>query len=154
MALIIIQCSFKTNKFSSFLEICTHVQEFIFKSKYNLKRNSMANGKTITFVCSCISKKEAKGSRNNKEESEDEPKCKRKVKRHNIEPCRFRLKFKLDKKNGTFILHRSSNFDHNHPPQDKVTEEVSRSKIISMLLLNFLFSFCFFYFSFPFKLLE
>lgn len=131
MALIIVQIfSFRTQRFENSYEICHHVQEFIFVSKYNLKRNSMSNIKTITFVCSCISKKETKYSSKENDltgESSSPMSTKqpfRKIKRKNVDACRFRLKMKWDRKKGKFILHRKSNFRHNHPPQELITVEV------------------------------
>lgn len=131
--------SFRTYGFRNFLEICRHVQEFIFISKYNLKRNSMSNGRTITFVCSCISKKEIKFCGKNYEENSpstsENCKSSRKIKRQNIEACRFRLKFKQDKESHLYILHKSSNFIHNHPPHENISVEVSIFLFVKFILI-------------------
>jgi hypothetical protein len=140
--LLIIGNYFRLNskKYSDFEDVCFDIQSLMYLSKYNLKRNqNKENSKSITFVCSCISKKDEKVSQNGAKknveddfensflcsESDISQKLKRKVKRHNKDPCHFRIKFKITKDENKIFLTNDSKFHHNHPPNDKGSVKVN-----------------------------
>lgn len=133
-------------KYTNVEDICFDVHNFMILSKYNLKRNQIKeNSASITFVCSCISKKlerknsgqGGKTSQNSENLEENSENCEnfktneeslqsnspdfaspsaRGVKRTNIEACKFRLKFSFDSQNKCYRINEDCNITHNHPP--------------------------------------
>ena len=140
--------------FTSIKEICSFIQDFIFLTKYNLKRLYHFNKKTITFCCSCNCKIKKKNSQSENFEiptdllvqTESFPNfipsefffTKRKCKRNNIEPCNFRIKFKFIQKINSYQFIYTKNLYHNHKPQVETFKDVR--------LFFFLFLFIFFFF--------
>ena len=130
-----------SKKFLDFEEICHYIQCLINFSKYNLKRSSKTEkSKSITFVCSCNSRKKlysrtenscgpqsesSLDSQNTKTSGSCYGKKRKDVKRFNSEACRFRIRFKINS-NFDISFVRESNIYHNHPPSEKKTSKVSR----------------------------
>ena len=129
-----------SKKFRDFEEICHNIQCLINFSKHNLKRSSKAEkSKSITFVCSCNSRKKLPLKTENSCEkagkNDADPQImmtsgtcfrrnQKEVKRFNKEACRFRIRFKTNS-NSDIIYVKESNPYHNHPPSNKKTSKVS-----------------------------
>lgn len=125
-----------SSRFNSFYQICSLIQDFIFISKYNLKRSNISNRNVLIYVCSCISKKKtpnqslSNSTTNNllhliENFEYDNSQHERHIKRDNIHACYFRIKFKRDKKGNEFILMNNSNLLHNHSPDKSNNKDVS-----------------------------
>jgi hypothetical protein len=98
-------------------------------SRYNFKSIEQGRGtKTLTWVCSCIcEKKDWKNSQSEGAQEFEDPeeyenfqialceKPRRKVKRSNTEPCRFRLRFVFSDLG--YSLCQRSHLSHNHAPE-------------------------------------
>ena len=50
----------------------------------------------------------------------------RKIKRTNLEACKFRIKFKFDELSNGFRMKTDSNLAHNHAPEDSLSVKVSQ----------------------------
>lgn len=126
--------------FSDFEEICHQIQFLINFSKYNLKKTSKkGKSKSITFVCSCNSRKKMNSRNENSctlssrssQDMQIEETCssgyrnrRREVKRFNLDACNFRIRFKKNSSSViTFV--KQSNLFHNHAPNEKKTSKVS-----------------------------
>jgi len=129
-------------KYTDNEEISHDIQRLSTISKYNLKRGSNSEtSKSITFVCSCNSRKNMEPLENEDlgvygsiirrqapyiPQSSGRPSRKKKVKRFNIDACNFRIRFKFNKKNNVIEFVKESYNPHNHPPSEKETVEVSK----------------------------
>ena len=127
-------------RFNSFYQICSLIQDFIFISKYNLKRTNISNRNVLIYVCSCISKKKTQQKSlsntitNNRVQlieniEYNNTQHERLIKRDNIHACYFRIKFKRDKKGNDFMLANNCNLLHNHPPVKSKDKDVSKTYI-------------------------
>ena len=143
-----------SKNFQDIEEICHQIQFLINFSKYNLKRSSKTQkSNSITFVCSCNSRKKMNSSKENfwRANSENSPdsqnletccsgyrKRRREVKRFNAEACRFRIRFKKNA-NSDITFVRESNIYHNHAPSEKKTSKVSWLTLYEDMPKNFFF---------------
>jgi hypothetical protein len=104
--------------------VCYHTQNYIDLSKYNFKRTTNeANPKRLTFVCSCVCKKNQKDDDciSSTETSTDSVKkrsnnLKGFVKRQNVDSCSYRITF-IKNENGEYFLRDKLANQHNHPPE-------------------------------------
>ncbi len=126
------------------MELSKDIDLLSLNSKYNLKFiDQQNNSKTLTWACSCISKKNTKhrgiskfdedlkmsDSEGNWEEelvNERTKKQKRKVKRTNADACTFRLKFIHT--DGVYTLCPKSKKFHNHAPEQCSSQKVIKIK--------------------------
>ncbi len=105
--------------------VCYNIQNFIYSTRYNLKRTTNdVNPKRLTFVCSCICKKTIKDddSYTNSETLINTDKKRSNhlsgfVKRRNEKSCPYRLTF-LKQESSGYTLKNKLNNKHNHPPED------------------------------------
>ena len=129
-----------STRFNDFYQICSLIQDFIFISKYNLKRTNISNRNVLIYVCSCISKKKTQKKSLSYTTANDtshlienieynQTKHERLIKRDNIHACYFRIKFKRDKKGNDFLIVTNSNLLHNHPPVKSKDKDVSKTYI-------------------------
>jgi len=139
-------------KYTDYEEISHDIQRLSTISKYNLKRGSNSEtSKSITFVCSCNSRKTFGPFQNENfgvygnilrrqvpyiPQSSGRPSRKKKVKRFNIDACNFRIRFKFNKKNNVIEFAKESYNPHNHPPSEKETIQVSKLNL-NIFLNNF-----------------
>ncbi len=129
-----------SKNFSDFEEICCYIQRLTILSKYNLKKGSNSeNSKSITFVCSCISRKisnpcnplfeekikKSKSGLKNSKTDDKGSKLEKKVKRSNVDACLFRIRFKYQKSSSSIGFVKESYAWHNHPPNKNQTVQVS-----------------------------
>ena len=167
--------SLQAEEFFSSDAVCKAVQDYVFLSKYNLKRTAPNRKNIITFVCTCNSQKRNVPNfmdKNLEKQTIFDEKIfdtttigdsttptqisssqvmatsfdqiddsmekiflsqkrinskERKIKRHNVQRCSFRLKFKQNKLTQTFQFSSHTFPHHNHPP-DKSSTEVSTVK--------------------------
>jgi hypothetical protein len=90
-------------------------------TQYNLKRiSNCSNPERLTFVCSCVCRKNNKCSLSKcltsiSNEDSGERVMKKNVKRSNDEACGFRISFKK-LQDGTYNFIDKYNFHHNHKP--------------------------------------
>ena len=119
------------SRFDNFHQICRLIQDFIYISRYNLKRNKISNRNVLTYVCSCISQKRMnnKPNLNDIEMNNDKTETsslKRNVKRDNVQSCHFRIRFKktINTEAHHYVLVLSANLIHNHPPDKSKNKEV------------------------------
>lgn len=125
--------SFQAKLFLTKIEVCEVIQQYVYVAKYNLKRNQLKNKSGLTFVCSCISKKQPKNrfereldadsfSNNLRfEESNAQETSKHNLSRHrqkrlNNQACKFRLKFKYSESRQGYLYSDTSYIIHNHDP--------------------------------------
>lgn len=123
--------------FNDFFKICSLIQDFIFISKYNLKRTNISNRNILLCVCSCASKKKTQeksllnitdNDSSHLEENLELNKTQQEkvIKRDNIRACYFRIKFKRNQSGSDFQLVSKGNFLHNHPPAKSKDKLVSK----------------------------
>ena len=123
-----------SSQFNDFSKICILIQDFIFISKYNLKRTNISNRKSLLCVCSCVSKKKTQGKSLSNITDNDSSHLEENLelnktqqeKRENIRACYFRIKFKRNQKGSDFQLVSKGNFLHNHPPAKSKDKYVSK----------------------------
>jgi hypothetical protein len=126
-----------STQFNDFFKICSLIQDFIFISKYNLKRTNISNRNILLCVCSCASKKKTQeksllnitdNDSSHLEENLELNKTQQEkvIKRDNIRACYFRIKFKRNQKGSDFQLVSKGNFLHNHPPAKSKDKYVSK----------------------------
>ena len=140
-------------KYTDYEEISHDIQRLSVLSKYNLKRGSNSEtSKSITFVCSCNSRKIMEPLENENlgkygsiirrqvpyiPQYRGRPSKKKQVKRFNIDACNFRIRFKFNKKQNLIEFVKESYNPHNHPPCEKETLEVSKLNL-DIFLTNYL----------------
>jgi len=121
------------NKFTSIKELCFFMQNYISKTKYNLKRIHLFKKNIVEFCCSCCNPKKESIIKFNEDEiinldlesfNENEQKINYfnsfKIKRNNIQACNYRIKFIFDKNLFCFKFvnknNEIKNLIHNHNP--------------------------------------
>ncbi len=137
-----------TKNYNDFEEICYDMHRLMIWSKYNMKKSNLKTiANSITFVCSCISRKKGKISTeqsnfindsfdSNVESMPSMTKTsKREIKRSNRDACHFRIKFKLEKNKNSIKFLKQSYQPHNHTPNAKLAKV---SKIFYINPLTFL----------------
>ena len=124
------------------------IQNFIFVSKYNLKRINSSKSDLITFCCSCASRKVPLNRKKNRKFSDSNLTSmkysdndnsfnnneneinyfkyvkKRKIKRWNVDACTFRIKFKFNFEGNYFSFKNTKNLIHNHTPNSSNEQKV------------------------------
>lgn len=123
--------SFQSKLFLTQIEVCEVVQQYIYVSKYNLKRSLLHVRNQLTFVCSCISKKPQRKNKHkemsqslknnssemiesNVNENSKYILNNHRTKRHNDEACKFRLRFKYHTLRKGYLSLNTCHLIHNH----------------------------------------
>ena len=145
-------------------EVCGCMDWLMQLTTFNLKRsNTKGNSPSITYVCSCISRKREKFQNSfnsspsptyqDSQHLDSEMSCnsdysissrehkgdaRRKIKRLNKDACKFRIKFKWDSQKEVYVIKEDSDLSHNHLPEANLYFKVSNifnSNRLKLILL-------------------